>query len=211
MSNYSSEKIEKQEYISYLGYKDLLIRLVERCRDGFKVVKIDKTKKGCGHDCYMECEGKDGKTHYFYWEQKGRTSTEEARKKYSSSELKVSKKRSIQQSVQESINEHLMNGESLSAEQIHVFYIQMLYKDGATLDYTDSYNKHSKIFDGVSWDKMMIYNLRRINWEDIPIIEREQKKTQYDPNSKMVMEKLYQIPFSKGQCYDKESDKLCRI
>lgn len=49
----------------------------------------------------------------------------------------------------------------------------MLYKDGATLDYTDSYNEHSKIFDGVSWDKMMIYDLKSINWEDIPIIERE--------------------------------------
>lgn len=49
----------------------------------------------------------------------------------------------------------------------------MLYKDGATLDYIDSENKHDKIFDGVSWDKMMIYDLKSINFEDIPIIERE--------------------------------------
>ena len=96
-------------------------------------------------------------------------------------------------------------------EQIHVMYIQMLYENGRTLDYVDCNNESFKLFDGVSWDQMMIYNLDSIKWNEINRIRRPQRQTQYNSNSRMQIDEIYQIPFSKGLCYDKESDKLCRI
>ena len=198
-----------QEQLSFDGCKDLLVKLVED--RGFNVIGIKRTKELNHIDYWMPCKDKEGKTHFFLWEQKCRTSTEENRRKYNSSELKVKKKGWIYQHVGEFMKRLKDKGISVPRQRIHVYYIQMLYKDGPTIDFTDSYNKHDKIFDGVSWDKMMIYNLDRINWDDLQIRISWQKRVQYDPNSELVKVELYQIPFSKGLCYDKESDKLCRI
>lgn len=209
MSNYSSEKIEKQEQLSFDGCKDLLVKLVED--KGFSVMWMKRTVKLNHIDYWMPCKDKEGKTHFFLWEQKCRTSTEENRKRYRSSELKVKKKGWIYQHVGEFMKRLKDKGISVPRQQIHVYYIQMLYKDGPTIDFTDSYNKHDKIFDGVSWDKMMIYNLDSIKWNELGVSVRPQRQTQYNDYSRMQIDEIYQIPYSKGLCYDKESDKLCRI
>lgn len=209
MTEQDRKKIEKQEQLSFDGCKDLLVKLVED--KGFSVMWIKRTVKLNHIDYWMPCKDKEGKTHLFLFEQKCRTSTEENRKKYSSSELKVKKKGWIYQHVGEFMKRIKEKGGSIPRQRIHVYYIQMLYKDGPTIDFTGLGKKKDMIFDGVSWDKMMIYNLDRINWNDLQIRISWQKRVQYDPNSEWIKVELYQIPFSEGQCYDKESDKLCRI
>jgi hypothetical protein len=48
----------------------------------------------------------------------------------------------------------------------------MLYKDGPTIDFTGLGKKKDMIFDGVSWDKMMIYNLDSIKWNELGVSVR---------------------------------------
>ena len=87
----------------------------------------------------------------------------------------------------------------------------MLYENGTTYDYVDCNNDRYKLFDGISWDQMMIYKLDSIKWDEIQRIRRPQKQTQYNDYSRMQIDEIYQIPYSEGLCYIKEEDKLCRI
>lgn len=205
----TSERIEKQELLSFNGCKDILTKLVEG--SNYKVIGIKQTKQGCSVDYILQCKDKDNKTHYYIWEQKNRTSTKKNRERYHYSELKTDKLYRIQQVVKEIMEQLKEKSALVPREQIHVMYIQMLYENGRTLDYVDCNNESFKLFDGVSWDQMMIYNLDSIKWNEINRIRRPQRQTQYNSNSRMQIDEIYQIPFSKGLCYDKESDKLCRI
>lgn len=203
------ERIEKQELLSFNGCKDILTKLVEG--SNYKVTGIKQTKQGCSVDYILQCKDENNKTHYYIWEQKNRTSTKKNRERYHYSELKTDKLRRIYQVVKEIMEQLKEKGALVPREQIHVMYIQMLYENGRTLDYVDCNNESFKLFDGVSWDQLMIYGLDQINWNEINRIRRPQRQTQYNSNSRMQIDEIYQIPFSKGQCYDKESDKLCRI
>lgn len=205
----TSERIEKQELLSFNGCKDILTKLVEG--SNYKVIGIKQTKQGCSVDYILQCKDKDNKTHYYIWEQKNRTSTKKNRERYHYSELKTDKLRRIYQVVTEIMEQLKEKGALVPRGQIHVMYIQMLYENGRTLDSVDCNNESFKLFDGVSWDQLMIYNLDSIKWNEINRIRRPQRQTQYNSNSRMQIDEIYQIPFSKGLCYDKESDKLCRI
>lgn len=211
MNNAVREKIEQQELLSFNGCKDILTKLVERNSRNYKVLDIWQTEQGCSIDYILKCKDTEGKIHYYIWEQKNRTSTEENRKRFRSSELKVDKLHRIQGAVKCFMNQLEEKGELVPREQIHVRYIQMLYQDGTTYDYVDCNNKKQKLFDGTSWDQMMIYKLDSIKWNELQRIRRPQKQTQYNPNSRMQMDEIYQIPYSEGLCYIKEQDKLCRI
>ena len=204
-----SERIEKQELLSFNGCKDILTKLVER--SNYKVIGIKQTKQGCSVDYILQCKYKDNKTHYFIWEQKNRTSTKQNRKRYHYSELKSDKLHKIYQVVKKIIGQLEEKGALVAREQIHVMYIQMLYQNGATYEYIDCNNESYRLFDGISWDQMMIYNLDSIKWNELGVSVRPQRQTQYNDYSRMQIDEIYQIPYSKGLCYDKESDKLCRI
>lgn len=209
MNNAIRERIEKQELLSFNGCKDILTKLVERTN--YKVISIWQTEQGCSIDYIIQCKDKDNKTHYFIREQKNRKSKKKDRERYRSSELKVDKLHRINGAVKCFMNQLKEEGELVPREQIHVMYIQMLYENGATYDYTDCNNESFKLFDGTSWDQMMIYNLDRIKWNKLGVSSCLQKQTQYNPNSRMQMDEIYQIPYSEGLCYIKEEDKLCRI
>lgn len=204
-----SERIEKQELLSFNGCKDILTKLVER--SNYKVIGIKQTKQGCSVDYILQCKDKDNKTHYFIWEQKNRTSTKENRKRYHYSELKSDKLRRIYQVVNKIMEQLKEKGALVPREQIHVMYIQMLYQNGATYEYIDCNNESYRLFDGISWDQMMIYNLDSIKWNELGVSVWPQRQTQYNDYSRMQIDEIYQILYSKGLCYDKESDKLCRI
>lgn len=204
-----SDRIEKQELLSFNGCKDILTKLVER--SNYKVIGIKQTKQGCSVDYILQCKDKDNKTHYFIWEQKNRTSTKENRKRYHYSELKSDKLYKIYQVVNKIMEQLKEKGALVPREQIHVMYIQMLYQNGATYEYIDCNNERFMLFDGISWDQMMIYNLDSIKWNELGVSVRPQRQTQYNDYSRMQSDEIYQIPYSKGWCYDKESDKLCRI
>lgn len=204
-----SERIEKQELLSFNGCKDILTKLVER--SNYKVIGIKQTKQGCSVDYILQCKDKDNKTHYFIWEQKNRTSTKENRKRYHYSELKSDKLRRIYQVVNKIMEQLKEKGALVPREQIHVMYIQMLYQNGATYEYIDCNNERFMLFDGISWDQMMIYNLDSIKWNELGVSVWPQRQTQYNDYSRMQIDEIYQILYSKGLCYDKQSDKLCRI
>lgn len=204
-----SKRIEKQELLSFNGCKDILTNLVER--SNYKVIGIKQTKQGCSVDYILQCKDKDNKTHYYIWEQKNRTSTKENRKRYHYSELKSDKLRRIYQVVNKIMEQLKEKGALVPREQIHVMYIQMLYQNGATYEYIDCNNERFMLFDGISWDQMMIYNLDSIKWNELGVSVRPQRQTQYNDYSRMQIDEIYQILYSKGLCYDKESDKLCRI
>lgn len=204
-----SERIEKQELLSFNGCKDILTKLVER--SNYKVIGIKQTKQGCSVDYILQCKDKDNKTHYFIWEQKNRTSTKENRKRYHYSELKSDKLYKIYQVVNKIMEQLKEKGALVPREQIHVMYIQMLYQNGATYEYIDCNNERFMLFDGISWDQMMIYNLDSIKWNELGVSVRPQRQTQYNDYSRMQIDEIYQILYSKGLCYDKQSDKLCRI
>ena len=205
----TSERIEKQELLSFNGCKDILTKLVER--SNYKVIGIKQTKQGCSVDYILQCKDKDNKTNYYIWEQKNRTSTKENRKRYHYSELKSDKLRRIYQVVNKIMEQLKEKGALVPREQIHVMYIQMLYQNGATYEYIDCNNERFMLFDGISWDQMMIYNLDSIKWNELGVSVRPQRQTQYNDYSRMQIDEIYQILYSKGLCYDKESDKLCRI
>ena len=204
-----SERIEKQELLSFNSCKDILTKLVER--SNYKVIGIKQTKQGCSVDYILQCKDKDNKTHYFIWEQKNRTSTKENRKRYHYSELKSDKLYKIYQVVNKIMEQLKEKGALVPREQIHVMYIQMLYQNGATYEYIDCNNERFMLFDGISWDQMMIYNLDSIKWNELGVSVRPQRQTQYNDYSRMQIDEIYQILYSKGLCYDKQSDKLCRI
>lgn len=204
-----SKRIGKQELLSFNGCKDILTKLVER--SNYKVIGIKQTKQGCSVDYILQCKDKDNKTHYFIWEQKNRTSTKENRKRYHYSELKSDKLYKIYQVVNKIMEQLKEKGALVPREQIHVMYIQMLYQNGATYEYIDCNNERFMLFDGISWDQMMIYNLDSIKWNELGVSVRPQRQTQYNDYSRMQIDEIYQILYSKGLCYDKQSDKLCRI
>lgn len=204
-----SKRIEKQELLSFNGCKDILTKLVER--SNYKVIGIKQTKQGCSVDYILQCKDKDNKTHYYIWEQKNRTSTKKDRERYHYSELKSDKLRRIYQVVNNIIGQLEEKGALVPRKQIHVMYIQMLYQNGATYEYIDCNNERFMLFDGISWDQMMIYNLDSIKWNELGVSVRPQRQTQYNDYSRMQIDEIYQILYSKGLCYDKQSDKLCRI
>ena len=207
MNNAVREKIEKQELLSFNGCKDILTKLVERSSRNYKVLDIWQTEQGCSIDYIIQCKDKQDKIHYYFWEQKNRTSAKKNRERFRSSELKVDKLHRIYGAVKCFMNQLEEKGELVPREQIHVMYIQMLYENGATYDYVDCNNEKQKLFDGTSWDQMMIYNLDSIKWNKLNVITWQQKQTQYNPNSRMQMDEIYQIPYSKGLCYIKEEEK----
>lgn len=203
MNNAIRERIEQQELLSFNGCKDILTKLVERSSRNYKVISIWQTEQGCSVDYILKCKDKEDKIHYYIWEQKNRTSTKENRKRYHYSELKVDKLHRIYRAVNCFMNQLKEEGELVPREQIHVMYIQMLYENGTTYDYIDCNNEHFKLFDGTSWDQMMIYNLDRIKWNKLGVSSCLQKQTQYNPYSRMQIDELYQIPCSEGLCYIK--------
>lgn len=204
MNKAIKERIEKQELLSFNGCKDILTKLVERSSRNYKVLDIWQTEHGCSVDYILKCKDKEDKTHYYIWEQKNRTSKKKDRERYRSSELKVDKLHRINGAVKCFMNQLKGKGELVPRKQIHVMCIQMLYENGTTYDYVDCNNESYKLFDGTSWDQMMIYNLDRIKWNKLNVIAWQQKQTQYNPNSRMQMDKIYQIPYSEGLCYIKE-------